>query len=80
MGPVSVPPPSNFIARTPNSSWLKNMYQGNSAQISPSVMPSAATVRSLRRSRFACRRLRRERHACLLVANNLVTRECNADR
>src|SRR5688572_30152533 len=29
------------------------MYQGNSAQIRPSVTPSAATVRSLRRSRLA---------------------------
>ena len=51
------PLPPNFMARTPNSSGLKKMYQGNSAQISPSVTPSAATVRSLRRSRFAGGRL-----------------------
>ena len=52
IGSVPPPLPPNFIARTPNSSGLKKMYQGNSAQISPSVTPSAATVRSLRRSRL----------------------------
>ena len=50
--PALVPLPPNLMAWTPNCSWLKKMYQGNSAQIRPSVMPSAAMTKSLRRSDF----------------------------
>src|SRR5690606_611962 len=38
--------PSNTNFWTPNLSWLKKVYQGNSAQVSPRVTPSAPTTRS----------------------------------
>src|SRR6185436_4564523 len=41
------------MARTPNFSWLKKMYQGNTAQPKPSARPRPAMMKSPRRLFFA---------------------------